>query len=140
MNTEIEKESEGCRLKAYPDPGTGGAPFTIGFGHTQGVQEGETCTQDQADEWLIDDLHDALATVRHDVIVPLTDNELSALVDFVFNVGGKNFAGSTLLRLLNEGKYDECAQQFTRWNKASGHVLAGLTRRRAAEAAMFKSA
>ena len=140
MNTQIEKDFEGCRLTAYPDPGTGGAPFTIGYGHILGVQEGDTCTQDQADEWLLDDLHDAIATVQNDVIVPLNDNELSALVDFVFNVGGKNFAGSTLLRLLNTGQYEQAAAEFGKWNHASGHVLAGLTRRRAAEAALFKTA
>ena len=137
MNTDIEKEFEGCSLSAYPDPGSGGAPFTIGYGHTLGVQEGDTCTQDQADEWLIDDLHDALATVQKDVVVPLSEDELSALVDFVFNVGGRNFAGSTLLRLLNAGDYDGAAAQFGRWNRASGNVMAGLTRRRAAEAALF---
>ena len=139
MNTEIEKEFEGCRFEAYPDPGTGGVPWTIGYGHTKGVSQGDTCTQDQADEWLIDDLHDALQFVGEAVTVPLTDNQLSALVDFVFNVGGRNFASSTLLRLLNEGKYDEAAAQLTLWNHASGHVLAGLTKRRGAEVEVFKT-
>jgi lysozyme len=137
MNTDIEKEFEGCKLVAYPDPGTGGVPWTIGYGHTLNVQPGDTCSQDQADEWLVDDLHDALASVQNNVIVPLSNDELSALVDFVFNVGGKNFASSTLLRLLNAGDYEGAAGQFERWNQAGGHVLAGLTRRRAAEAAMF---
>ena len=134
MNTDIEKSFEGCRLSAYLDSVR--VP-TIGFGHTKDVQIGDTCTQDQADEWLIDDLHDALASVQNNVTVPLADDELSALVDFVFNVGGKNFAHSTLLRLLNAGDYEGAEAQFAKWNMAGGHVLAGLTRRRAAEAAMF---
>ena len=136
MNTDIEKENEGCRLIAYRDSVN---VLTIGYGHTKNVREGQVISQDQADEWLIDDLHDALMYVNKDVKVPLSDGQLSALVDFVFNVGGKNFAGSTLLKLLNEGKYQEVIAQFARWNFAGGHVLVGLTRRRAAEAAMFKS-
>ena len=136
MNTEIEKEYEGCRLTAYRDSV---GVLTIGYGHTKNVREGQTCTQDQADEWLIDDLHDALQFVGDAVTVPLTNNQLSALVDFVFNVGGRNFAGSTLLKLLNEGNYDEVAEQFGRWNHAGGKILVGLTRRRAAEAEMFKT-
>ena len=136
MNTDIEKENEGCRLIAYRDSVN---VLTIGYGHTKNVRAGQTCTQDQADEWLIDDLHDALMFVGHAVTVPLTDKQLSALVDFVFNVGGRNFAGSTLLKLLNEGNYDEVAEQFGRWNHAGGLTLVGLTKRRAQEAAMFKS-
>ena len=135
MNTEIEKEFEGCRFTAYKDSV---GVWTIGYGHTKDVQPGDTCTQDEADEFLIDDLHDALASVQNNVTVPLTDDELSALVDFVFNVGGTNFAHSTLLRLLNAGDYEGAAQQFGRWNHAGAMVLAGLTRRRAAEAAMFE--
>ena len=134
MNTDIEKSFEGCRLSAYLDSVR--VP-TIGFGHTKDVQMGDTCTQDQADEWLIDDLHDALASVQNNVTVPLTDDELSALVDFVFNVGGKNFAHSTLLRLLNAGDFAGAENEFLKWNHAGGQVLAGLTRRRRAEAAMF---
>ena len=134
MNTDIEKSFEGCRLSAYLDSVR--VP-TIGFGHTKDVQIGDTCTQDQADEWLIDDLHDALASVQNNVTVPLADDELSALVDFVFNVGGKNFAHSTLLRLLNAGDFAGAENEFLKWNHAGGQVLAGLTRRRRAEAAMF---
>lgn len=136
MNADIEKSFEGCRLTAYLD--SVGVP-TIGYGHTRGVSMGDTCSQDQADEWLIDDLHDALASVQGNVTVPLTDPQLSALVDFVFNVGGKNFAHSTMLRLLNAGQYEQAENEFKKWNLAGGHVLAGLVRRRAAEAALFDS-
>ena len=151
IDTNIEKESESCKLTAYPDPkwhgiartaanhDAWGKPWTNGWGHIKGVYEGQVITQDQADQWLIDDLHDALMFVGHAVTVPLNDNQMSALVDFVFNVGGKNFAGSTLLKLLNEGKYDEAAAQFGRWNHAGALTLVGLTKRRAAEAAMFKA-
>jgi lysozyme len=55
----------------------------------------------------------------------------------VFNVGCGNFQNSTLLRMVNAGKFEEAAAQFLRWNKASGKVMAGLTKRRADEAEMF---
>lgn len=69
----------------------------------------------------------------------LTDEEESALVDLVFNIGNGNFLHSTLLKLLNSGDYAGAAEQFSRWDKAGGRVLAGLTKRRAAEAALFTS-
>lgn len=138
MNTDIEREFEGLSLTAYPDPGTGGEPWTIGYGHTGGVRQGDTCTQAQAEQFLLDDLKAAIHAVHAAVHVPLTEEEEGALVDLVFNIGAGNFQGSTLLRLLNAGDYHGAAEQFQRWNKAGGKVLAGLTRRRAAEAELFK--
>jgi Phage-related lysozyme (muraminidase) len=137
MNVDIEKRSEGCRLTAYPDPGTGGAPWTIGYGHIKGVKRGDTCTQAQAEAWLLDDLRISIGAVKGMVHVPLTDGEESALVDFVFNVGAGNLEHSTLLRLVNSGDHLGASQEFGKWNHASGKVLAGLTKRRAAEAEMF---
>ena len=69
----------------------------------------------------------------------MTDEEEGALVDLVFNIGAGNFQHSTLLRLLNAGDYAGASEQFQRWNRANGNVLAGLTKRRAAEAALFNS-
>ena len=134
MNTQIEQDFEGCRLNAYLD--SVNVP-TIGFGHTLGVQMGDTITMDQAKTFLLADLQTALDAVRADVTSPLTDDEESALVDLVFNIGAGNFAHSTLLRLLNAGDYQGAEAEFGKWNHAGGQVLAGLTRRRAAEAAMF---
>lgn len=133
------KGHEGIRLEAYPDPGTGGDPWTIGYGHTKGVRQGDTCDEAQADAWLIDDLADAEECVSTAVEVDLSQQQFDALVSFVFNVGCSAFRNSTLLRLLNQSNYDGAAQQFGRWNKAAGNVLAGLTRRRHDEANLFLS-
>ncbi|MBC7454891.1 MAG: lysozyme [Massilia sp.] len=138
MNTEIEKQFEGCKLVAYPDPGTGGEPWTIGYGHTEGVKRGDVCTQSQADTWLSSDLRTALNAVHATVVVPLSDDEEGALVDLVFNIGVGNFTHSTLLKKLNARDYKGAASEFGRWNHAGGAVLAGLTRRRAAEADLFE--
>lgn len=137
MNTDIEKSFEGCRLAAYPDPGTGAEPITIGFGHTGGVRLGDTCTQAQADAWLLSDLRSAINAVHAGVVVPISEDEEGALVDLVFNIGGGNFSHSTLLAKLNSGDFHGAANEFGKWNHAGGQVLAGLTRRRAAEADLF---
>lgn len=140
IDTSLEEAFEGCRLTAYPDPATGGAPWTIGYGHTKDVNEGDTCTKAQAVAWLKEDVQWALAEVHRDVKVTLTDEELAALVDFVFNVGGTNFLHSTLLRKLNNGDHEGAAEEFEKWDMAAGKHMAGLLRRRQAEAAMFQEA
>lgn len=138
IDTTLEQEFEGCKLEAYPDPGTGDEPWTIGYGHTGGIVAGQVCTLEQAKSWLIEDLRAAVTAVEGMVKVPLTVSEESALVDFAFNVGAGNLSHSTLLRLLNAGDFAGAEVEFGKWNHASGRVLAGLTRRRAAEATMFR--
>ena len=137
MSLEMTKKFEGCVLKAYPDPGSGKAPWTIGYGHTGNVAQGQTCTQAQADQWLQDDMTEALEAVERLVKVDIGPHQAEALGDFIFNVGQGNFATSTLLKKLNAGDYVGASAQFARWNQASGKVLAGLVARRAAESAMF---
>lgn len=132
-------DHEGLSLKAYPDPGTGGAPWTIGCGRTTNVHPGDTCTEEQAMEWLREELDGFAAQVQSVVQVPLTQNQLDALTSFTYNVGFGNFQKSSLLRILNDGNYAGAAQQFQRWNRAAGRVLPGLTKRRADEAALFMS-
>lgn len=136
---EIIRESEGLRLKAYPDPGSGGAPWTIGYGHTKGVKKGDVCTLAQAEEWLAEDMAEAYAVVDKAVTVPLTRQQRGALCSFVFNVGAGAFQKSTLLKLLNQGKYAEAAAQFQRWTFASGKSMRGLAIRRGKERALFLS-
>jgi lysozyme len=131
---ELTKEFEGCRLVAYRD--SVGVP-TIGYGHTDGVKMGMTCTQDQADGWLMQDIQGAVYVVNKVVHVPLTQNQFDALVDFVFNLGSGNFQSSSLLRYLNAGDYDAASNEFPKWNHAGGVVVDGLTRRRLAEQALF---
>ncbi len=131
---DLIRQYEGCRLTAYDDSV---AVHTIGFGHTLGVCKGDTCTQEQAEQWLKEDAHHAENCVNHCVSVELTQGEFDALVSFVFNLGCGSLTGSTLLRKLNAGDYDGAGLEFARWNKAGGQVLAGLTARRAAEAKIF---
>lgn len=134
---ELTERFEGCRLVAYQDQV---GVWTIGYGHTRGVHEGMTCTQPQADQWLIEDSAYSEAHVNSCVKVPVTQGEFDALVDFDFNLGGGALGGSTLLRLLNAGHHDLAADQFEKWDHAGGKVVAGLLRRRLAEKAEFQGA
>lgn len=132
---DLIKSYEQLRLEAYmPTPDD--VP-TIGYGHTKGVKMGDSCTEEQALEWLREDCAEAEECVSKFVRVPLTQNEFDALVSLTFNIGCGAFKGSTLLKLLNSHDYDGAAAQFPRWNKQSGKELAGLTRRRADERRMF---
>ena len=126
---------EGCKLVAYmPRPGD---RWTIGYGHTKGVTQGMTCTQAQAEAWLQQDIQEAAAAVRRLVKIKLTQDEFDALADFVFNLGATNFAGSTLLRLLNAGNIAAAAREFEKWDRAGGKEMASLLRRRQTEEKMF---
>jgi lysozyme len=130
------KKYESCELEAYmPTPDD--VP-TIGYGHTRGVSMGDTCTAEQADEWFATDVAWAEDCVNRAVRVPMTQNEFDALASLCFNIGCTAFSGSTLVKLLNESDYDGARGQFSRWNKQKGSVLAGLTKRRAAEATLFE--
>jgi len=131
---DILKTFEGCKLDAYLD--TGRVP-TIGFGHTKGVRLGQVITMDQALAFLAEDIHWAEDAVSKLVRVPITENQFSALVVFVFNIGLGQFASSTLLRFLNAKEYSAAADQFLRWDKDNGKVLNGLVKRRKAERALF---
>ena len=135
---DLIKSFEGLRLNAYPDPATGGDPWTIGYGSTKGVKKGMKITMQEAEQRLIMDLQDACKSVEKFVTVPLNDNQFAALVSFTFNCGAGNLAVSTLLKRLNEGEYGSVPMQLMRWNKAAGKVMPGLTRRRAAEGDLFQ--
>lgn len=132
------KRFEGCEFTAYPDPGTGGEPWTIGFGHTGGVKPGDVIDEKGAEELLRLDLEKFERCVDQCVEVELTQAQFDALVAFTFNVGCGSLQNSSLLKLVNAERFDAAAQQFGRWNRAGGKVLAGLTRRRAAEAELFQ--
>jgi lysozyme len=132
----LTKRFEGCRLVAYQDQV---GRWTIGYGHTLGVQPGQTCTQEQADAWLALDMSWAEMIVNNYVHITITQGEYDAMVDFTFNLGAGSFEHSTLLILVNEGKFTEAANEFEKWDHAGGKVVAGLLRRRQAEEAEFKS-
>lgn len=135
---ELIRAFEGCRLTAYPDPATGADPWTCGWGSTgPDIHRGTHWTQDQADNRLLVDVARLERAILALVHVPLTDGQLGALICFAYNCGLANLAKSTLLKLLNAGDYAAASEQFARWNKAAGQVMRGLTRRRAAEKAVF---
>lgn len=130
----LTESFEGCRLVAYQDSG---GIWTIGYGHTKDVHVGMTCSQPQAEQWLLADVSDATTAVNRLVHIALSQEEFDALVDFVFNVGIGNFAGSTLLKLLNAHDLQGAIDEFDKWDRAAGVEVAGLLRRRQAERAMF---
>lgn len=135
---DLIKSFEGCELHAYPDPGTNGDPWTVGYGHTGSeVVPGLVITQDQADDYLRLDVQRFEQCVEQSLLVDVTQNQFDALVCFAFNVGCGALSGSTLLKLLNNGDSEAAAQQFARWSKAGGKVMAGLVRRRDAERKLF---
>lgn len=132
-------KAEGCKLHAYPDPGTGADPWTIGFGATgPGIRAGVVWTPQQANDRLKSDL--ALFGERVSALIgnaPTTQGQFDALTSFAYNVGARNLASSTLLKLHKAGDYKAARNEFGKWTKAAGKVLPGLVTRRAAEAALY---
>lgn len=132
---EIIKPFESCKLTAYLCPA---GVWTIGWGATgPEITKGLKWTQEQADNRLMLDVVKFERGVKALVKVPLSDNQLGALISFAYNVGLGNLGKSTLLKLLNAGAYKSASEQFIRWNKAGGKVLKGLTRRRQIEQGVF---
>ena len=127
---------ETCRLQAYlPTPDD---KWTCGWGHTGADVESTTLwTQERADAAFLADIAWVESCVNKSVTASVNQNEFDALCSLCFNIGCAAFGRSTLVRLLNEADYDGAAAQFARWNKQGSKELAGLTRRRAAEAALF---
>lgn len=130
----IIKEFEGFRENAYKCPA---GVWTIGYGWTHGVKEGDTITESEASELVqkeVDKIAEQIESVLgKEVFQKLTENQVCALIDFVYNLGIGNFKTSTLRKLIEEGNFEDAGKQFERWNKAGGKVLEGLTRRRIAE-------
>ncbi len=132
---------EGCELLAYPDPGTGGKPWTIGVGTTvypdgRAVKAGDTITAEQAEEYLRHDLARFEAAARK--LFPVaTQAQFDALVSWIYNIGEEAARTSTLRRKHNEGDYSGAAAEFGKWVLAAGKKLPGLVKRRAAEAALY---
>lgn len=131
---EFTKGFEACRLTAYQDSG---GVWTIGWGSTRDVHPGMVITQAQADALLVKDMQVAVDAVNRLVTVPLSQNQFDALTDWTFNLGEGTLARSTLLRVLNAGKYDYAADQFLAWDHLGGKVVDGLLRRRRAERDLF---
>jgi lysozyme len=135
---DLIREHEGYRGTAYVCP-TG--HWTIGYGHTRCVTPGATCTREQAEQWLVEDLAEAEAAIDALVRVKLTESMRDALASWVYNLGAKKLRISTLLRKLNEKRYAEIPTEIKRWTfgRVGGESveLPGLVRRRADEADLF---
>ena len=129
------KSFEGCELTAYRC--SADVP-TIGYGHTAGVSDGDTCTQEEAETMLADDLVEFEDYVKNYVESELQQNEFDALVAWTYNLGPANLKESTMLKELNSGNFEEVPRQMKRWNRAGGEVLDGLISRREAESLLFK--
>ncbi len=137
---DLIKSFEKCRLEAYPDPVSGGDPWTIGWGHTgPDIKKGVVWTQEDADARFEKDLDRVVKYLRSIVRSSLTDNQFSACVSLCYNVGSGNFVTSTLLRLLNSYHLDAAGEEFTRWDKVHGKEVQGLLNRRLAEQKLFRS-
>lgn len=132
---ELLKHFEGCELKAYQDSV---GVWTIGYGHTKGIYEGLEITQSEAEKMLQDELPEYEGYVTDKVVPMLQQHEYDALVCWVYNLGPTNLSSSTMLKKLNAGEFKEVPFQMKRWDKAGGQPLLGLTRRRNAEALLFK--
>ena len=132
------KKFEGCRLTAYPDPATGGDPWTIGYGHTgPEVKRGFTIGQNIADAYLLKDVQWFADGVSACVTLPIAQQRMDAMVSLAYNIGLKAFRNSTLLRMVNKGDLVGAADEFLKWNHANGKVMPGLTARRLAERSLF---
>lgn len=147
--TAMVKQFEGCEkkqgngtFKAYPDPASGGAPWTVGFGATgPDIRPDTIWTQAQCDARLAQDLARfgrEVETLLHGAAT--TQNQFDALCDFVYNLGAANLASSTLLKKHKAGDYVGAADEFPKWNHGGGHTMPGLTKRREAEAQLYRSA
>lgn len=138
----IIKEYEGKRLTAYLCPA---GKWTIGWGSTIGVKKGMVISEHEAELRFIADVECCESSISALVTVLLNDNQLSALVSFVFNFGAEKFRTSTLLKKLNAGDYSGAAKELLRWKYSydlklkKSIVLNGLVRRRKAEAELFLS-
>lgn len=129
------------RVQAYPDPATGGAPWTIGWGSTgPDIVKGTIWTRAQAQARFashVDEFAAGVATALSGA--PTTQNQFAAMTSLAYNVGLGNFTSSTLLKKHKAGDYAGAQAQFAVWNKAAGRVMKGLTDRRADESRLYGS-
>jgi GH24 family phage-related lysozyme (muramidase) len=143
MTTALDliKHFEGCVLHPYKDAV---GLWTIGYGcrWIKGVavsEKTEPLTQEEADDLLKAEIVKTRDQVLKVTKGPLTENQVSALVSFVFNLGLGTYAHSTLLKLLNAGDKTGAGAEFPKWVYAGGAVLPGLVKRRAAERELFEA-
>lgn len=129
------RKYEGLRLATYVCPG---GKLTIGYGHTgPDVTTGKKIDEEEANALLVKDVQRFERAVNGLVTVPMTQGMFDALISFSFNLGVGSLKSSTLLKKLNAGNLTGAADEFLKWNKAGGKVLAGLSARRESERERF---
>ena len=133
---ELIKKFEGCETSAYQDSV---GVWTIGFGHTKDVEEGQTCSIEDAESMLTDEMDEYEGYINNMVKVDLQQHEFDSLVAWVYNLGPTNLGESTMLKVLNGGQFDRVPNEMNRWTRAGGEILEGLVRRRQAESLMFQN-
>jgi len=148
MGIKLIKEFEGCHLKAYPDPLTGGLPITIGWGSTRKkdgshFKMGDTLTQAEADALLIEQCKNeflpALRKVPH--WNEMSDGKRGALLSFAYNLGAGFYGGSnfnTITKRLKNKEWDMVPDALYLYRNPGSNVEAGLARRRKAEGEAWK--
>jgi len=133
---DLIKSFEQLRQTAYkPTPND---VWTLGYGHTEGVKEFDTCSIQQADNWMVEDSQKAVNCINKSVTTDLNQNQFDALASWVFNLGCGHLQESTLLHKLNTGDYLGAALEILKWDHQAGKVLPGLTRRRESEKSLFE--
>ena len=130
---KIIEESEGLRLEAY----NLGGQWLIGYGHAATAKQGMTITEAEAEQLLRQDVRASEDAVKRMVLVPLNENQFSALVSLAYNMGSNGFSRTTVLDALNKGNYKQAADNFRNHNKGGGKVIPHLTERREKERTLF---
>lgn len=131
---DLIKKYEGFSARPYKCPA---GVLTIGYGRTINVKPYDITTKEAETIWLDKYVKTIADQILAIVKVELSNNQICALIDFVYNLGIGNFKSSTLLRKINQGDFSAAANEFLKWNKAGGIVLKGLENRRIAERMLF---
>jgi lysozyme len=131
---DLIKSFENFRAKAYLD--SAGVP-TIGWGTTKEIHLGMTVTQEQAEEWIKQDIAEIENAIAALITLDLEESQFSALVSLVYNIGIHHFSTSTLLKKLNAGDLIGAAREFLKWDHSCGRTVNGLLNRRIKEQELF---
>ncbi len=130
---QIIKEEETLQLEAYELGGL----WLIGYGHLMLEGEKDVITEEEADAFLVEDLHWCEASIERYVGVPVTLNEFSAMVAFCYNIGSGKTRGSSVVKRVNKDDRPGAANAFLLWNRMNGVVMEALAKRRARERTLF---
>jgi lysozyme len=140
---DLIKKYEGFEAKAYPDPGTGAEPITIGYGSTRyangdKVKLGDVVTLQEAERLLIIDLERRYKAIQAWLPDKINQNQVDAVLSFVYNCGIGAFEKSTMRKKIYRNPFDQTIRnEFMRWVRAGGKVMKGLVNRRKAEADLY---